>query len=149
MEELIHIPYGACIITASGDIKNRITFFNNDSHTTFNNFFNYITDMTDEETAYLYFMTIEAKNLTNIQPGTTYGIFTDKMSKYLFNSFYAEYGIYVYSISKDSPIYSHRINHFSKNPETVSSVLKNLCDNAVAPSHITEVLEGMNEKTPA
>ncbi|MBQ8165070.1 MAG: hypothetical protein IJZ94_04565 [Clostridia bacterium] len=149
MEELIHIPYGACIIAANGDIKNKIVFLNTDVHDSFSQFYRFFSDLTDMEVAYLYFLTVDANNLPTVQIGTICDIFVNNNKNKLLNSFYAQYGIYAYSISKNLPIYSCRIRHLTKNPEKAFSTLQNLYDNAVAPSHITEVLESMNEKTPA
>lgn len=149
MEELIHIPYGACIAGADGEIKNKLLFTGNDIHNSFENFYNLFADTLNEEVSYLYFLTIDAKSLPFIRLNTIYDIFTNQNKNKPDNSYYAQYGIYAYSISKSSTIHSYRITHLTNNPFKVFAVLGDLCKNAVAPSHITEVLESINEKTPA
>jgi len=149
MEELLHIPYGACIISANGDIKNKTVFLDSDIHDTFGQFYRLFADLADAEVAYMYFLTIDANNIPAIQLDTICDLFAANSKNKLITSYYAQCGIYAYSVSKNLPIYSHRIKHLTKNPAKAFSVLQNLYDNAVAPSHITEVLESMNEKTPA
>lgn len=149
MEELIHIPYGACIVAANGDIKNKVLFPDENIHTSLRQFYGFFADLTDMEVAYLYFITVNAHNLPAVQIGTICDLFAEKNKNKLLNSFYAHYGIYAYSVSKNNPIYSCRIKNFTRDPSKAFSLLENFYENAVAPSHITEVLESMNEKTPA
>lgn len=149
MEELIHIPYGACIVSACGDVKSKSLFFNNDITESLKNFYTFFNDLSDTDIAYLYFLTIDSYNHITVHPGTHCNIFSSNDKNKLLTSFYAQYGIYAYSITENSPIYSCRIKQLAKDPSAAFSVLQNLFGNAVAPSHITEVLESINEKTPA
>lgn len=147
MEELIHIPYGACIVTKNGDVENKSLFSGNNIYSSLKKFYGFVSELSDTDVAYLYFLTVDAKNLPNIQIETICDLFMKKNK--LHNSFYAKYGIYAYSISKSNPIYSCRIKNLTKDPCKAFSILHNFYENSVAPSHITEVLESMNEKTPA
>lgn len=147
MEELIHIPFGACVIDAHGEVKKTVSFINSDIHNSSARFCELFSGLTDTEVAYLYFLTIDSKNIPEFQ----LGIICDNLTSQnkLPSTFYAQYGIFAYSVSQNMPIHSFRIKHMTKNPDTALTVLHNLFENSVAPSHITEVLESMNEKTPA
>lgn len=147
MEELIHIPFGACVINTYGEIKKATSFMDADIHSTTSKFYELFSALTDTEVAYLYFLTIDTKNI----PAVQLGIICDNLNSQnkLPSTFYAQYGIFAYSVSQHMPIHSFRIKNMTRNPENALTVLKQLFENSVAPSHITEVLESMNEKTPA
>ncbi|MBE7064733.1 MAG: hypothetical protein E7384_02820 [Ruminococcaceae bacterium] len=149
MEELIHIPYGACIISADGTVKDRIDFLSSDIHNSFGEFYETFSSSKDTEVTYLYFITVDADNIPSFSLDSIFDIYKASKNPKLLGSFYAQYGIYAYSVSKHTPIYSYRIKHLSKNPSKLFTVMQTLYNNAVAPSHITEVLESINEKTPA
>ena len=149
MEELIHIPYGACIISADGSVKNRIDFLSSDIHNSFRKFYETFSASQDTEVAYLYFITVDAENMPTFSTDSIFDIYNACKSHKPVGSFYARYGIYAYSLSKHTPICSYRIKDLSKNPSKLFAVMQTLYNNAVAPSHITEVLESINEKTSA
>ena len=149
MEELIHIPYGACIVSSSGDVSKKIIFAEKPESDSLTHFYDIFDKLDNSEVAYIYFLTIDAHNLPSVYLGNICDMFLSRDKKKIHNSFYAQYGIYVYSISKSLPIHSCRINFLSKNSAYALSMLNSLYESAVAPSHITEVLESINEKTPA
>ncbi len=142
MEELIHIPYGACKIKANGMLHDTIIFFNNDINEAMNSFYKNIQNLYESDISYLYFLTTS----TPMFPvNKTYSLrqSNETPNHHAISHSCAPWGIFAYSISKNKPMISCRIKNVSSDIEKVLNTLSTLTKNAVSPSSLDGILDDM------